>query len=151
MTHILTISKSIFQSLPITNQNSNWIEGPITTRAHTIPLIWPNIKEKGWETTKVQTIINLAVAVARGCSSNFRCLIIHPGGNAPDFGLSLKSDGFKVGPPCQGVDNKIAAIACFLCTKICICCNSLCNICATKAKTCFMYFLLFCRKCLIKW
>ena len=89
------------------------------------------------------------MAVARGCSSNFRCLIIHPGGNAPDFGLSLKSDGFKVGPPCQGVDNKIAAIACFLCTKICICCNSLCNICATKAKTCFMYFLLFCRKCLI--
>ena len=89
------------------------------------------------------------MAVARVCSSNFRCLIIHPSGNAPDFGLSLESDGFKVEPPCQGVNNTIVAIACFLYTKISICCHSLCNICANETKTCYMYFLLFCRKCLI--
>ena len=56
MKQILTIRKSIFQSPPIANQNSNWIKGSITAHAHTIPLIWQNMKEKGWETKKFKQL-----------------------------------------------------------------------------------------------
>ena len=46
----------------------------------------------------------LSQSVKKHGHSGQKTAIIHPGGGGPDFVLSANADGFKVGPPCQGVN-----------------------------------------------